>query len=301
MNKEKIETLIHLKLSNEIDSEALELLHSWIDESQENKAFYESYLNLWSSLDIEDKPVDVEKAYQRFQAKTQAKERNYLSMIAVAASLLLVFSYFIFFNTDQSFQTELARTDLSLNDGSRVKLNRFSSIEYAFTNDERKITLHGEGFFEVEKDGRPFIVETKDARIKVLGTKFVVSEENGVTRVSVLEGKVLFQSNQNETKQIILTEKMQSYSSDFELNNSNFDSEISWISNRIIFTAMTVQEVVNQIEKEFHIKIIIDNESLRNKSISVSLKDTKLDDILNALATLIDAEVSLINNVYYLK
>ncbi len=82
-----------------------------------------------------------------------------------------------------------------LGDGTQVWLNAGSSLEYPLTFDggERRVRLSGEGYFEVTpNDLMPFIVETGDQVLTVLGTRFNVSAyaEDGVTITTLCEGSV---------------------------------------------------------------------------------------------------------------
>ena len=65
-----------------------------------------------------------------------------------------------------------------LSDGTRVVLNSCSSLSYPvpFTGDNREVKLAGEAFFEVERDGRPFVVSTGRLDVRVMGTSFDVSD-----------------------------------------------------------------------------------------------------------------------------
>lgn len=87
-----------------------------------------------------------------------------------------------------------------LPDGSRVELAPGSEVRYArgfsalWGADTRRLALDGEAFFDVVTDSRPFVVETHDAAVTVLGTRFVVRARAGDlapgTRVVVEEGSV---------------------------------------------------------------------------------------------------------------
>ena len=88
-----------------------------------------------------------------------------------------------------------------LPDGSKVWLNSASSLRYPthFTGKERRVTLTGEGYFEVSKSyGKnsktniPFIVETNKQIVEVLGTHFNInaySDESSL-RTTLIEGTV---------------------------------------------------------------------------------------------------------------
>src|SRR5690606_19038615 len=77
----------------------------------------------------------------------------------------------------------------------KVQLNIESSLEYpkSFTDGERRVTLVGEGLFEIVHDPlRPFIVTTADYDVKVLGTTFNVKSYDNDTRTetTLIEGGV---------------------------------------------------------------------------------------------------------------
>ena len=85
---------------------------------------------------------------------------------------------------------------VALPDGSAVTLAPGSEIAYrrGLSGDERRVTLEGEGYFDVATDGRPFVVETFNAEVEVLGTEFDVLAWSGAasaeTAVALVEGSV---------------------------------------------------------------------------------------------------------------
>ena len=88
------------------------------------------------------------------------------------------------------------RASLILADGTTVWLNSNSTLKYpanGFHSKNRKVTLEGEGYFEVAHDEKhPFIVETEKYDIRVLGTTFNVSAypNSDMFETSLIEGKV---------------------------------------------------------------------------------------------------------------
>lgn len=84
---------------------------------------------------------------------------------------------------------------ITLPDRSRVWLNAASSLRYplGFSHGERKVELSGEGYFEIAADaGSPFIVESMNQRVVVLGTHFDISSyaDDNIVRTTLLEGAV---------------------------------------------------------------------------------------------------------------
>ncbi len=71
---------------------------------------------------------------------------------------------------------------VELSDGTRLVVNSQSKVIYPcrFNGDIRKIYAQGEVFLEVAHDKQhPFIVESEDFKLRVLGTKFNISNYKG--------------------------------------------------------------------------------------------------------------------------
>lgn len=91
-----------------------------------------------------------------------------------------------------------------LPEGSRAWLNAASSLTFdsdLATSATRTVKLQGEGYFEVSKNARPFIVATASQRVQVLGTHFNVnaySESKGFVKTTLIEGRVKVVTSKSE-------------------------------------------------------------------------------------------------------
>ncbi|TWF45668.1 FecR family protein [Chitinophaga polysaccharea] len=84
---------------------------------------------------------------------------------------------------------------LVLPDGTKVWLNAASSLRFpaGFDGKERRVELSGEAYFEVAQDTKmPFVVQSGDKQVQVLGTHFnlMAYQEEPSTDVTLLEGAV---------------------------------------------------------------------------------------------------------------
>ena len=91
---------------------------------------------------------------------------------------------------------------VTLPDGSVAELNSGTSLRYRrgfervpfVAASQRRVTLAGEAFFRVERRERPFVVETFNARVEVLGTQFNVKARaetfDRTTSVTLASGQV---------------------------------------------------------------------------------------------------------------
>lgn len=73
---------------------------------------------------------------------------------------------------------------MKLSDGTMVYLNAETDLRYPvqFNDDERRVVLTGEAYFDVTKSGKPFVVEVNGFEVRVLGTCFNVHAYKGETR-----------------------------------------------------------------------------------------------------------------------
>lgn len=85
---------------------------------------------------------------------------------------------------------------VALPDGSTVALAPGAELAYArgLRGDVRRVELTGQGYFDVAHDGRPFVVETPNAGVEVLGTEFDVQARGGETIVVLVDGSVRLRS-----------------------------------------------------------------------------------------------------------
>lgn len=95
---------------------------------------------------------------------------------------------------------------LRLADNTLVRLNTHSAIDVRFDDKQRRVILRdGEILVETAShdDPRPFIVESRDGRMRALGTRFLVRRETDGTRLSVLQSAVAATPRRTTTEQVL--------------------------------------------------------------------------------------------------
>ena len=93
-----------------------------------------------------------------------------------------------------------------LADNTVIRLNTHSAIDVRFDAQQRRVVLQdGEVLVETgdHDDPRPFIVETRDGRMRALGTRFLVRRESDGTLLSVLQSAVAAQAPHDPREQIL--------------------------------------------------------------------------------------------------
>lgn len=162
---------------------------------------------------------------------------------------------------------------IRLPDQSEVWLNAASTIKYPVSfakHATRKIELTGEAYFEIARDKKhPFIVESKEQRIEVLGTHFNVNayaNENNV-KTTLIEGSVKVQRLNSNGKtlgaeQAILKPGEQSFLSTDELNIRQADVEeaIAWKMGFFKFRDENIQSIMRKVSRWYDVEVIYKGE-----------------------------------------
>jgi len=174
-----------------------------------------------------------------------------------------------------------------LSDGTKIYLNAESEIRYAseFSDSLRLVSLKGEAFFEVQKESRPFVVETQGTKIHVLGTSFNVNQrKNGALTVALVSGKVSINDQQGNQMHLEPSEMMVK-EKDGNIHKTTFDPlEITgWKDKVLVFKRSSLPEVKNKVENWFGVKVQLDGQIDPNWSYSGIYKDETLENVLRGI------------------
>lgn len=207
---------IILKYLNETATDnELEQLLKWLDKNEENLQYFSEIRDLWlASAKPFANTLDDAEAFNRFKKEVLAYEfrqkskRFTLKWLSAAAVLLLVCSVGSYYAGKKSISLQTVQVvvnqittgtgnkrTITLPDGTFVWLNSDSRLIYPekFTSNVRKVTLEGEGYFEVMPNkSAPFYVEVENMTVKVLGTHFNVQsyKHKECSETVLLSGKV---------------------------------------------------------------------------------------------------------------
>lgn len=158
---------------------------------------------------------------------------------------------------------------LVLNDGTKVHLNSMSSLRFPVTFEgAREVELTGEAYFEVSKNGQPFIVHTQSMQIEVLGTVFNISAYPGEEyQATLVSGSVKVEAG--EGKSLILKPSQQASLApgDGELQVRTVDTAFytSWVKGKINFKDQRLEEIMKTLSRWYSIEVNYSNERLKNK------------------------------------
>jgi len=291
-----IEWLIRLDSPNTTEQDETDFF-TWLHASPENQQAYIRAEKMWGSLEsLSSAPhtESVSDAHHPTSGEVHAFEprqtrRTVLTGFALAASFLLA-TIFIGSNfltpNEASFSTVVGQQkNLTLSDGSKVVLNTNSQLEFVERGNLRLAKLaKGEAFFSVtHRNNQPFIIETPNGIVRVLGTRFSVKAESGETLVTVLEGKVGVAAN-TSANQVLKQNLQLDATLEFNQQLSLHDAELgikpkqidahtatSWRNGTLIYDGTPLSQVVSDLSR-YHQQ-------------SISLADPQLHEI-NVVAVL---------------
>jgi transmembrane sensor len=295
------EALAGKYLSGNSSPEEVELLESLVkSDNQKKKLFYEIKKS-WNLAATSKSNFDTAKAWEKISTQISDNQndnvkslypQNFIRKamrIAAAVLILVVGSFVAYYFTQHKEKTLIAENQVVehvLQDGSSVSLSYNSKLSYPkkFKDDERRVKLEGEAYFEVESlEGKPFIIETFNSEIHVIGTSFwVKSRKDEAVEVVVYSGKVAMITV--DKKRIELTPGIKGvYEPEKEevMTEENTNPNvISWKTKRIIFEETGLKEVFNVVTSTYGTKISIRDEVLEECKLTATFADRSAEDIL---------------------
>ena len=186
---------------------------------------------------------------------------------------------------------------LDLPDGTKVTLNANSRFSYpeSFTENTRKVYLEGEGYFQVKKSNKPFLVKSHCGDVRVYGTTFNVYQRQENMETLLLEGEVGVSLAAHP--EIRLTPgEMMSYERNKhtpQVQKVDLEKYLGWLKGEFYYDEMPIKRVLADLSDwygvEFHYE-----PTLENLKISFKLeKNTEnIDDIMSFISVLLNKKIT---------
>ena len=186
------------------------------------------------------------------------------------------------------------------------KLNARSTIRYPeeFVGDNRTVFLEGEGFFDVVRnEHKPFIINSEDIKIQVLGTSFNVRafKDEKVIKVSVLSGVVKVGKSEGvslllEPSAMAIYDKKNN-----ELEKTKFDrtKELGWKDGVLFFDDEPLHEVFKKLEDWFGVTFIIQSNVDASERYSGEYKNETLRHVLDGISYTSNLQFNMRDKLIY--
>lgn len=264
---------------------------------------------LTEPVDLEE--INVDGAWSEFSSslidkETPTKIIDWQPLMKVAAAVIIavgiaLFSYNYLENSEISDQlamievkSETAKKSVTLPDGTQVWMNQGSVLSYpASFGAERKVSFIGEGFFEVAKDNKRFIISTPQTQVEVLGTAFNLNTKHQKqTTVTVTEGIVSFSAKDQQTKITAGEEGIFTKTSETIVLNQNPDlNAMSWKTGRFVFNNTELSKVVAYLNKYYSEQVQIETK-MSSCKVTGTFDKLPLKEVLQEISIILSAEVT---------
>ncbi len=281
------------------------VLQNWVDSKPGNIQDLSKYTRIWQGINIlaSRKKYDAETAWENVHYKITNQKRvaNRIKVVflsGVAAALLILFGFSFYFNwfapdtSPLKLTTEIgSRSEVVLPDGTSVMLNAGSELIYYYNRRQkiRIVRFSGEGFFEVENNKKPFIVQTQEGlNLKVLGTKFSLSAypDDAVIKTTLTEGKIELKDSKD--KLLVLTPG-QTGTYDKTSGTLFYSAEdprhnLGWMEKKLYMDNMSLENIAKILARWYGFRITFSGEEV-GKSIHFTgaLQEKSIIDVFEAL------------------
>lgn len=213
-------------------------------------------------------------------------------MVLLAIGMLLKWTM----NTDEPAPVQAAMVKIesagsilhdTLPDGSVITLNKGSMLTYPefFTDSVRQVTMEGEVFFDVAKNpGKPFVIKTKEAEIRVLGTSFNVKSRKGNTKV-IVETGIVEVAHRGKKVQLLPGKQVSVNEGDTILQAENTSNTLYryYLSREFTCDNTRLEDLASVLSEAYGIAIIIEDQKVRNMRITTTFSDQSLEAIFNII------------------
>ena len=312
----EFEILTGKYLAGETTAEEQVTLENWVKASDANKRLFLEWKHAWQMAGINAMNFNIEKAKQiiadnfateesvmlKIPREPATRKLNISWRIAAAVVIFAALGFLLFTmfgNNEQQLVASKSVVAGTLADGSKITLNQNSTLVYPkkFDDDQRKVKLNGDAFFEVAKNPeKPFIIEAGETQIKVLGTSFYVDARPGQNQVEVTvkSGRVALIAP--DQSQVILTAGQKGIfiknEKDLYKEENPDENYLAWKTGLIRFENTELGQVAKVLNRTYGVHITLQNRALENCRITANFENQTLADILLIVSETLDISVN---------
>ena len=180
------------------------------------------------------------------------------------------------------------RAKIELSDGTLVTVNSQSKVIYPrrFKGETRTIYAQGEVFLEVAHDKKhPFIVEANGFNLRVLGTKFNISNYEGeATNIVLVEGSVEVTDKNEKKAQLVPSDLLNITNGNIAYQKQvDVTGYISWVDGILMLEGNNLSEITKKLSKYYGISIQCNPEVGKEKVYGkLDIKDN-IDEVLKCI------------------
>lgn len=201
-----------------------------------------------------------------------------------------------------------------LSDGTKVYLNSGTTLKYPVKfiagNNRQVYLLEGEAYFDVAKDAKhPFIVNSDNMNVRVLGTKFNMSSypEDASINTVLVEGSVsVFEKEKpytNETSTKLEPGFKASWNkveNKVAINKVDVSMYTGWVDGKLIFKNTQFKHIIKKLERHYNVTITSTNAKLNEEYFDATFDIETIEQVLNSFNKSFKIKYKIENNQIYI-
>jgi transmembrane sensor len=293
--------------------------------SDENKISIEKMKKHWTAMEGYNDAKSHrtrsawDKLYDRLQdeklipaPRVAVKNRFVHNLLKIAAVVLILLGtgVVVYMNMSRKPAMEMVQLNTgneantlikTLSDGSVIYIaqNSLFSFPEEFETRSRNVELKGEAFFDIAPNpGRPFIIETDETLIQVLGTAFNVKTQNGdgfelfVDRGKV---KVTLKKDPSHSEMVIAGEKISTIKNNLVKSKHIASEASSWYKQRMHFKDETLQNIINVLNRNFNTTFVLAGDEIGKRRLTVTFQNETAGTITELICVTLNLKSQTIN------
>jgi ferric-dicitrate binding protein FerR (iron transport regulator) len=356
-SQERTDYLISSFLKDKVTAEELAELRTWLSQSSSNKTYFKESYMVWKAGAISGQPAELaERAFEKLNCKIELRESGpdkidtkrasrsisvfirWAAVIFISVGIGTVLGFIIRGNHLGKLHTialnEInvplgSQSRIVLPDSTEVWLNAGSKLTYTeeYGKINRTVHLEGEGYFKVFKNPeKPFIVETKKAKIRALGTEFNVKAypDEDKTETFLVKGSVIIDkitpSKSEEIKSVLLkpgqklvivndpekraalpkeikavaeNQITKDAPKDMGLQNSIAEIETSWKDASWVIQGENINDLCIKLGRRFNVSIVHIDQGLGKYQFSGTIQKETLEQVFDLIKLTIPLSYSI--------
>jgi len=174
------------------------------------------------------------------------------------------------------FVSETTPYNLTLLDGSNIKINKGTSVHFNLQPDidDMNVEINGEAYFDItHQEEGTFKIKSKELFVEVFGTEFNIKNTTSSNEIVLVNGFVKV-STQNQTVNMIQGEqvKYNIKTQKLEKNNADFLEALQWNSTYYHFSNEKLIDITLKIGAWYHVRFEFQTPELKKLSFTGKLK-----------------------------
>jgi transmembrane sensor len=304
------ESKISKYLSNQASPEEIQDIYELIEKSEQHRTEFATLKNLWvysrSQMQANEQVEGFDKLMKRIDRDFKpTRTFNLFSIYRHAASFLLpilIAGIAWLYYTNYIAEPELLYAEviappktnlqITLPDQTTVWLSPESKLKYplVYSRKERRVFMEGEGYFEVSPDPKhPFIVDTKNVDVEVLGTSFNLEAytADGKIKTTLVRGSVKFlESITNQSKMMKPGEQLTFNVADQNVTVEEVNTDIYRLVKKgmLLFKRNNMHEVCGKLERWFMVPVNYKGTFNKDLLFTAKFEEESIETILRIIS-----------------